>query len=179
MVVSATPKVATNKTHSNSRHWTGTSLQVRLMQAKSFQIQITLMTLFLFQVYIFCSIHLKAPYSVTLKDTMFKCPAFGKDVCPYAILVTKCKGLAGDCPAFKKDCPFKNCKSVGEFVEKLTQMRDQMKDSTKGKEAAAAFFKELQAVNTTAQQKLGACPFNAYACPFSHDAEGKPISYPK
>ena len=90
---------------------------------------------------------------------MFTCPAFGKDVCPYAILVTKCKGLAGNCPAFKEGCPFKNCKSVGEFVEKLTQMRDQLKDSTKGKEAAAKFFKELLAVTTAAQ--------------------GKPISFPK
>ncbi|XP_020606597.1 uncharacterized protein LOC110045335 [Orbicella faveolata] len=121
--------------------------------------------------------YIVAPYSVTLNDTMFKCPAFGKGVCPYAILVTKCKGLAGNCPAFKEGCPFKNCKSVGEFVEKLTQMRDQMKDSTKGKEAAATFFKELLAVTTTAQGKLGNCPFNAYACPFSHDAQGKPISY--
>ena len=127
----------------------------------------------------FCSIHRKAPNSVTLNDTMFKCPAFGKGVCPYAILVTKCKGLAGNCPAFKEGCPFKNCKSVGEFVEKLTQMRDQMKDSTKGKDAAATFFKELHAVTTTAQGKLGKCPFNANVCPFSHDAHGKPISYPK
>ena len=64
-------------------------------------------------------------------------------------------------------------------MEKLTQMRDQMKDSTKGKEAAAKFFKELLAVTTAAQEKLGACPFNAYVCPFSHDAQGKPISFPK
>ena len=70
---------------------------------------------------------------------MFSCPAFGKGMCPYAILVTKCKGLAGNCPAFKDGCPFKNCKSVVEFVEKLTQMRDQMKDSTKGKRLRRRF----------------------------------------
>ena len=128
---------------------------------------------------LFCSFPSEAPYNVTLNDTMSTCPAFGKGICPYAILVTKCKGLAGDCPAFKEGCPFKNCKSVGEFVEKLTQMRDQMKDSTKGKRAAATFFSELHAVNTTAQQKLGKCPFNAYVCPFSHDAQGKPISFSK
>ena len=62
----------------------------------------------------------KAPIGITLKDAMFKCPAFGKDKCPYAILITKCKGLAGNCPAFKEGCPFKICESVGEFVEKLT-----------------------------------------------------------
>ena len=101
----------------------------------------------------FCSIHRKASYSVTLNDTMFKCPAFGKGVCPYTILVTKRKSVAGDCPALKDGCPFKNCESVGEFVKKLTHMRDQMKDSAKGKEATATFFKELRAVTTTIRRR--------------------------
>jgi len=57
-------------------------------------------------------------------------------------------------------------------VERLTQMRNQLKDSTERKEAAATFFKKLLAVTTTEQEKLGVCPFNAYACPF------RP-SYPK
>ena len=74
--------------------------------------------------------------STTLNDAMFKCPAFGKGVCPYAGLVQKDKGLAGNCPAFKQGCPFKNCKSVGEFVEKMTQMRD----TCKGKAAYTKFF---------------------------------------
>lgn len=112
---------------------------------------------------------------VTLEDAMFKCPAFGKGVCPYDVLVTKCKGLATNCPAFKGGCPFKNCKSVGEFVEKMTQMRDQMQGSAKGKDALAKFMKELSLVNESEQKKLGACPFNAHLCPFSRDAEGKPI----
>ena len=60
------------------------------------------------------------------------------------------KGLAGHCAAYKDGCPFKNCKSVGEFVEKLTQMRDQMKNSTKGKKAAATLFSELLIVTKTA-----------------------------
>lgn len=112
---------------------------------------------------------------VTLNDVMFKCPAFGKEVCPYAILVKECKGLAGNCPAFKGGCPFKNCKTVGEFVEKMTQMRDGIQDSAKGKTALAKFMQELQAVNESGQKKLGACPFNAHVCPFSHDAQGKAI----
>ena len=109
---------------------------------------------------------------VTLQDVMFKCPAFGKAMCPYAILVTKCKGLAGNCPAFKEGCPFKICKSVGDFVEKLTQMRD---TCTKGKAAYTKFFQELLAINEAGQKELGNCPFNAHVCPFSHDAQGKTI----
>lgn len=108
---------------------------------------------------------------VTLNHVMSKCPAFGKDLCPYAILVTKCKGLAGNCPAFKGGCPFKICKSVGEFVEKLTQMRD----TCKGKAAYTKFFQELLAINEAAQKKQGNCPFNAHVCPFSYDAQGKAI----
>ena len=109
---------------------------------------------------------------VTLKDVMFNCPAFGKAMCPYADLVTKCKGLAGKCPAFKEGCPFKICTSVGQFVEKLTQMRD---TCTKGKPAYTEFFKKLLAINDAGQKELGKCPFNAHVCPFSHDARGKAI----
>ena len=108
---------------------------------------------------------------VTLNDVMFNCPAFGKAMCPYAILVTKCKGLAGNCPAFKGGCPFKICTSVGQFVDKLTQMRD----TCKGKPAYIKFFQQLLAINDARQKELGNCPFNAYVCPFSHDARGKPI----
>ena len=108
---------------------------------------------------------------VSLNDAMNACPAFGKGVCPYAILVTECKGLAGNCPAFKGGCPFKNCKTVGEFVEKMTQMRD----TCKGKAAYSKFFQRLHEINDGEQEKLGACPFNAHVCPFSRDAKGKPI----
>lgn len=109
---------------------------------------------------------------ITLNDVMFKCPAFGKTMCPYAILVTKCKGLAGNCPAFKEGCPFKICASVGQFVEKLTQMRD---TCLEGKAAHTQFFKELFIINSDKQKELGSCPFNAHVCPFSHDAQGKAI----
>lgn len=115
--------------------------------------------------------YIVTPMGVTLNDAMFKCPAFGKGVCPYAGLVTKCKGLAGKCPAFKGGCPFKNCKSVGEFVEKMTQMRD----TCSGKAAYTKFFQEVIAVSQSGQKKLGACPFNAHICPFSHDAQGKAL----
>ena len=113
----------------------------------------------------------KTPMGVTLNDAINACPAFGKGVCPYAILVTECKGLAGSCPAFKGGCPFKNCKTVGEFVEKMTQMRD----TCKGKAAYSKFFQKLCKINDSEQEKLGACPFNAHVCPFSRDAKGKPI----
>ena len=110
---------------------------------------------------------------VTLKDVMFNCPAFGKAMCPYAILLTKCKGLAGKCPAFKElqGCPFKICTSVGQFVEKLTQMRD----TCKGKAAYTDFYQKLLAINEAGQKELGDCPFNAHVCPFNHDAKGKAI----
>lgn len=115
--------------------------------------------------------YIATPMGVNLLDAMNTCPAFGKGVCPYAILVTKCKGLAGNCPAFKGGCPFKNFKTVGEFVEKMTQMRDTCKGTT----AYTKFFQELLAITDTAQKKLGACPFNAHVCPFSRDAKGKPL----
>jgi len=110
--------------------------------------------------------------SVTLKEVMLMCPAFGKAICPYTILVRECKGLAGKCPPFKEDCPFKICLSVGDFVEKLTQMRD---TCIRGKAAHATFFKELLKINEDDQKKLGNCPFNAHVCPFRYDAQGKAI----
>ncbi|KAL9986174.1 hypothetical protein ACROYT_G000269 [Oculina patagonica] len=115
--------------------------------------------------------YIVTPLGVTLNDVMHKCPAFGKGVCPYAGLVTECKGLAAKCPAFKGGCPFKNCKTVGEFVEKMTQMRD----TCKGKKAYEHFFQKLLKVTDDGQKAMGACPFNAHVCPFKNDAQGKPI----
>ena len=106
---------------------------------------------------------------VTLRDVMFKCPAFGKGVCPYAPL--KDKHLATKCPAFKGGCPFKNCKSVGEFVEKMTQMRD----TCAGKANYTEFFKLVLNTSADGEKKLGSCPFVAHVCPFSKDAQGKPM----
>ena len=109
--------------------------------------------------------------NVTFNDAMFMCPAFGKGVCPYAVLVASCKGMAAKCPAFQEGCPFKTFKSVGQFVEKMTQMRDAHKD----KAAYEKFFQALHRVSESEEKKLGACPFNAHVCPFSHDAQGKPM----
>ena len=55
------------------------------------------------------------------------CPAFANGTaCPYA--VDALKGLAKDCPEFKKSgCPFKDVKNVGEFKAKLGEMRDRCK----------------------------------------------------
>ena len=100
-----------------------------------------------------------------------KCPAFGKGVCPYTGLVAQAKGMAATCPAFKGGCPYKGCKTVGEVVEKLSQMRDHCK----GKVAYQKFLGMLASVNKEGEKKFGTCPFNAHACPFSFDAEGKPI----
>ena len=108
---------------------------------------------------------------ITLDDVMFKCPAFGKDRCPYTGLVAQNKYVASNCPAFKDGCPFKNSKTVGEFVEKMTQMRD----TCKGKDAYKSFIKQVIDVSKEEQNKLGNCTFNAYVCPFSRDAEGKAL----
>jgi hypothetical protein len=56
-----------------------------------------------------------------------KCPAFQKgNACPYN--VPELKGLAkGLCPQFEKGCPFKEVKDVGEFRQKLGEMRDKCK----------------------------------------------------
>ena len=114
----------------------------------------------------------QTPFGVTLSDAMFKCPAFGKAVCPYAPLIEKDKGITGNCPAFKQGCPFKICKSVGEFVEKLTQMRD---TCCKGKPAQIKFFQDVLAVSTAGEEELGTCPFMAHVCCFRVDADGRAI----
>ncbi len=109
---------------------------------------------------------------VDFDDIKAKCPAFDKNTCPYMGLVSDHKSLAkGKCPAFSDGCPFKNLNTVGEFVEKVTQMRD----SCKGKAAYQKFFKDVHAVSDAKQKKLGTCKFNEYLCPFSHDADGGKI----
>ena len=61
---------------------------------------------------------------VTLNEVSAKCPAFGKGVCPYAVLVFNCEGLVAKCPVFKEGCTFKKSTIVGKFVERITQMQD-------------------------------------------------------
>jgi len=75
---------------------------------------------------------------VTLTYVEQHCPAFEKGkACPYKI--PELKGLAEGCPAFKDGCPFKNVKDVGEFQDKLGEMRDQCKgkeENTKATEVS-------------------------------------------
>ena len=86
------------------------------------------------------------------------------------------KSIAGKCPAFAEGiCPFAGCKSVGEFQEKLGEMRDQCK----GDGAPQEF--QWPAVMPTSQHEeaeLGRdCPFfsGKQGCPFAH---GKDILSP-
>ena len=106
-----------------------------------------------------------------MNDAKTKCPSF-REGCPYVVLAPQCKELAGNCPAFKEGCPFKICKTVGEVVEKLAQMRD----TSKAKDAYEKVFKALLALNDKEKENLGVpFPLSHVACPFSHDAQGKPI----
>ena len=50
------------------------------------------------------------------------------------------------CPAFQKGCPFKGCQTVGEFEDKLGQMRDQCKGD-------AAYVQFLRETLLTAKEK--------------------------
>ena len=85
--------------------------------------------------------------------------------------------MAAKCPAFNKGCPFKDCKTVGEFEDKLAQMRDQCKGD-------AAYLEFLREMHLTAKEKeatIGsACPFfqTKGRCPFAKDTSGKPILSP-
>ena len=89
----------------------------------------------------------------------------------------KKKGIAAKCPAFKDGCPFKGCKTVGEFEDKLGQMRDQCKGD-------AAYVDFLRATVITAQDKEvdvgSSCPFfqTKGGCPFAKDTSGKPVLSP-
>ena len=103
---------------------------------------------------------------------MLSCPAFGKGVCPYKSHLDKFKGKAANCPKFREGCPFKRCKTVGEIVELLSQMRE-------SKKSLAAYEHEkinelIHSIYGMEEKKLGTCTF-AKPCIFSHDQEGKAI----
>lgn len=64
-----------------------------------------------------------------MDDIKTKCPVFQQGrYCPYNIPCLK--GLGKGCPEFKNGCPFKDVKTLGQFKEKLGQMRDQCKGTT-------------------------------------------------
>ena len=85
--------------------------------------------------------------------------------------------MAAKCPAFKSGCPFKGCKTVGEFEDKLGQMRDQCKGDI-------AYLEFLRVTVLTAKEKEAdvgsSCPFfqTKGGCPFAKDTSGKPILSP-
>ena len=116
---------------------------------------------------------------MTLAEIKRECPVFADNVCPFAKLPKEHKGAAGNCPAFEKSCPFKECNTVGEFEDKLGQMRDQCKGD-------AAYLEFLRETVLTAKQKEAivgsACPFfqSKGGCPFAKDAsrDRKPILSP-
>lgn len=113
---------------------------------------------------------LQYPSSLTMQYIVDKCPVFGKGQCPYKGI----KGFAGNCPAFKNGCPFKELKTMGEIVEKLAEMRDA--HNPKGRAAFMKMLEEVLKVSKEAEKKVGAWPFPPNTCPvFAHDAWGKRI----
>lgn len=114
---------------------------------------------------------------MSLDELKRECPAFADKVCPFSELPEKEKGVAAKCPAFKSGCPFKGCKTVGEFEGKLGLMRDQCKGD-------AAYLEFLRVTVLTAKGKEAdvgsACPFfqTKGGCPFAKDTSGKPILSP-
>ena len=114
---------------------------------------------------------------MALDEIKRQCPVFSDNVCPFAKLPEEHKGVANKCPAFSKGCPFKECKTVGEFEHKLGQMRHQCKGH-------AAFLQFLRETHVTAKEKEAvvgsSCPFfqSRAGCPFAKDTNGKPILSP-
>ena len=114
---------------------------------------------------------------MTLAEIKRECPVFSDNVCPFTKLPEEHKGVASKCPAFSKGCPFKECKTVGEFEDKLGQMRDHCKGD-------AAYLEFLRETILTAKEKEAivgsSCPFfqSKAGCPFAKDTSGKPILSP-
>ena len=112
-----------------------------------------------------------------LAEIKRECPVFSKNVCPFAKLPEEHKGTAGKCPAFAMGCPFKECETVGEFENKLGQMREQCS----GKAAYVEFLRETVLTAKTKKAIVGTtCPFfqTKAGCPFAKDTGGKPILSP-
>lgn len=114
---------------------------------------------------------------MSLDDVKHECPVFADKVCPFSKLPEEKKGVAAKCPAFKDGCPFKGCKSVGEFQDKLGQMRDQCK----GDAAYVQFLRDTVRVSKEKDVDVeAACPFfqTKGGCLFAKDTSGKPILSP-
>ena len=116
---------------------------------------------------------LQAPFSVSHSQLKAKCAAFKGGACPYSVLPKEMKGIAAKCPAFKDGCPWKDCTTVGEYVEMMAKMRCHHLKG--GQTAYKKFFARVHEVSKGAEAKLGVCPFQQNKCQFSNDAHGKPI----
>ena len=117
----------------------------------------------------------QCPYSLTVEEILKKCPVFGNGVCPYKALADEMKGIAGNCPGFKHGCPFKNLKTMGEYVGKLAEMRDKTA-TPKGRAAFEKLMKRVHEISKEAEKKAGPWPFPPDTCPiFARDAHGKHI----
>ncbi|KAL9986187.1 hypothetical protein ACROYT_G000292 [Oculina patagonica] len=105
--------------------------------------------------------NLQVPMDVDFDDIKAKCPAFDKNTCPYMGLVSDHKGLAkGKCPVFSDGCPFKNLNTVGEFVEKMTQMRN----TCKGKAAYREFFHHCRSILPRKSKRSWMIAFSMRLC---------------
>ena len=114
---------------------------------------------------------------MTLEELKRECPVFADKVCPFAKLPEEHKGAAGNCPTFANGCPFKECKTVGEFEGKLGLMRDQCKGDT----AYVEFLRETVLTAKTKEAIVGStCLFfqTKAGCPFAKDTNAKPILSP-
>ena len=114
---------------------------------------------------------------MSLAELKRECPVFADNVCPFSKLPEEHKGVAAKCPAFKAGCPFKECKTVGEFEDKLGEMRDQCK----GDAAYVEFLRETVLTSKEKEATVGStCPFfqTTGGCPFAKDTSGKPILAP-
>ena len=95
----------------------------------------------------------QCPYSLTVEEILKKCPVFGKGVCPYKALADEMKGIAGNCPGFKHGCPFKNLKTMGEYVGKLAEMRDKTA-TPKGRAAFEKLMKRVHEISRRLRRRL-------------------------
>ena len=85
-------------------------------------------------------------------------PAFGDKVCPFAKIAVK--GAAGKCPAFQKECPFAKCTTIGEFENKLDEMREKHKKSQNAQAASLLYLREIHRTAKVKEVEVGsAFPF--------------------
>ena len=91
------------------------------------------------------------------------------------------KGAAGKCPAFEKECPFAKCLTIGEFEDKLGEMREKHKNSPSAQASSLLYLREIHRTAKVKEVDVGsACPFfqSKGGCPFAKDTSGNAIFSP-